>query len=663
MNAKAGSRIVWRGQTYDVIVVRPSAVTLRDQDGGEFDVSHDELNRAAEPPATDLLLGAAETLVEGAQSTSELLVWREALARIAAASETHGQQREAVEKEVTRLAHELGRTVTARTVFRKLKSYNEGGIAAVADQRSREGRARRSSSIDPRVIEALNIVLARRARESTTSKAVILAQVEALVRRDHGDDVAMPSRATFYRVLAAEDRGRFSFGSAKTRESLSLRPDRAFGGRPGLRPGEHVQIDTTRLDVMVRIDAATVGRPELTIMVDVATRSILSAVLRPVSTKSMDLVIVLARALVPYGRRPEGARETRRLLSTAWAEEALIDQERYERLRLAQPFIFPETITTDNGRPFLSQHFRAVCAALGISLTKAAPHTPTDKAHVERTFASIASLFLQYVKGYVGRSVEHRGKNVEAQSAELLTIAQMQELLEDWVAVEWQNRNHDGLRDPLEPTISLTPNEMCRAFREVVPELHVPLAKDDFIALLPIVHRRINRYGVTIEHRIYDSERLAHYRRRESQSKRQKGKWPIRVDPYNLHVVWLEDNGEFIPLRWSNGLHELPMMGDVWRSARDAHRSVDRDGQQDHDLVHAMRDFAGRGNNKPMVTRSAREKAVAADPMNLLSAEAAAATTPQSDGAKTDVPVPQEEEWPNRGGFSFISEPTTDEGE
>lgn len=54
MNARAGSRIVWRGQTYDVIVVRPSAVTLRDQDGGEFDVSHDELNRAAEPPATDL---------------------------------------------------------------------------------------------------------------------------------------------------------------------------------------------------------------------------------------------------------------------------------------------------------------------------------------------------------------------------------------------------------------------------------------------------------------------------------------------------------------------------------------------------------------------------------------------------------------------------------
>lgn len=660
MKARAGSQILWRDREYEVIVVGSSAVTLRGEDGGEIDVSHEELNRAGESPATDLLLGAAEAFTSDGQPASELLVWRDALTRIAVASEIHGQQREAVEAEAKRLSDELGRSVAIRTVYRKLKAYNEGGIAAIADGRSRDGRSRRSSTVDPRVIEAINAVLTRRARESTTTKAVVVAQVEAYVRSHYGDDVPMPSRATFYRILADEDRGRFSFGSAKTRESLALRPDRAFGSRPGLRPGEHVQIDTTRLDVMVRIDAATIGRPELTIMIDVATRSILAAVLRPVSTKSIDLVIVLARALVPYGRRPEGARETRKLISTAWAEDALVDQERYERLRLAQPFIFPETITTDNGKPFLSQHFRAVCSALGISLTKAAPHTPTDKAHVERAFASISSLFLQHVKGYVGRSVEHRGRNVETRSAELLTLAQMQELLEDWVAVEWQNRNHDGLRDPIEPTISLTPNEMCRAFREVVPELHVPLTRDDFIALLPIVHRRINRYGVTIDHRIYDSERLTEFRRRQSDSKAHNGKWPIRVDPYNLHVVWFEHTGEFIPLRWSNGLHELPMLGDVWRVAREAHYSRETDPPQVDDLVRAIRSFATRGNSVSRSRNVARSNAVAADPMNLLHVEGAV-SPPPSENAASDATSQFDEEWPNRGGFSLISKPSDDE--
>ena len=165
----------------------------------------------------------------------------------------------------------------------------------------------------------------------------------------------------------------------------------------------------------------------------------------------------------------------------------------------------------------------------------------------------------------MGRSVEHRGKDVLNQSEQLLTIGQMQELLEDWIAVEWQNRSHDSLRDPLHPTIALSPNEMCRAFRHVAPELHVPLTRDDFIALLPVVHRRINRYGVTIDHREYDSNRLGEYRRRQSPEKAKQGRWPIRVDPYNLHVVWLEADGEFIPLRWANDVHEMPMLGDVWR--------------------------------------------------------------------------------------------------
>ena len=407
---------------------------------------------------------------------------------------------------------------------------------------------------------------------------------------------------------------------------------------------------------MVRIDETTIGRPELTILLDVATRSILAAVLRPVGTKSMDLVVVLARALVPYSRRPEGARETRRLISTAWVEDALINQERFERLREGQPFIFPETITTDRGRNYLSKHFEAACQRLGISLITAAPHTPTDKPHIERTFKSIASLFLEYCKGYVGRSVEYRGKDVAAQSEQLLTIAQMQELLEDWIAVEWQNRSHDGMRDPLHPTIVLSPNEMCRAFRHVAPELHVALTRDDFIALLPVIRRRINRYGVTIDHRVYDSKALSEYRRRQSPSKSKQRKWPIRVDPYNLHVVWLEADGEFIPLRWANDVHEMPMLGDVWRHARDEHWNGAREDPVQHEeLIRAMRGFAAKGNPRQTARQSARAKAVAADPMNMTSVTAVDvdASAPVADVAE-QLPT---EEWPNRGGFELIGEP------
>lgn len=654
MKVAAGEEIRWNGETFRVLVVRPLAVELRASDGDIIEVDLDEVQRLAEQAQGSVLPGAQLSLLED-ELHSDLRQWAEAIERIEGAA--RGQRDDVIEQEVASLSRGLGKSVSVRTVERKLSAYRRDGVAGLADGRKGSSRP----SVDTRVVEAINVVLARQSRASTRSKSVALDEIAHYVRKEFGDEVELPSRATLYRVLESEEVGRHSFGSAKTRESLSLQPDRAFGFRSALRPGEQVQIDTSPLDVMVRIDESTIGRPELTILLDVATRSILAAVLRPGGTKSMDLVVVLARALVPYSHRPEGVRETRRLISTAWADEVLIDQERLERLRDAQPFIFPETITTDRGKNYLSKHFRAVCERLGISMITAAPHTPTDKPHVERTFESITTLFQQYVKGYVGRSAEHRGRDVGAQSEELLSIAQMQELLEDWIAVEWQNRSHDSLRDPLHPTISLSPNEMCRAFRHVAPELHVPLTNDDYIAMLPITYRRVNRYGVTIDHRVYDSARLAHIRRRESPLPSKKGRWPVRVDPYNLHVVWLEADGEFIPLRWANDVHAMPMLGDVWRHARDEYRAKDdtQDEADRRELVDAMKTFAKQGNaakpERRAAKQRARAKAVAADPMNHTSVRNS--VTDDVAPAEETAPEAAEESWPNRGGFELIQEP------
>ncbi|WP_162247475.1 Mu transposase C-terminal domain-containing protein [Microbacterium sp. Root553] len=368
---------------------------------------------------------------------------------------------------------------------------------------------------------------------------------------------------------------------------------------------------------------------------------------------------MLARALAPYSRRPEGAQETRRLISTAWVEDALLDQEQFERLRNQQPFIFPETITTDRGSNYLSAHFLAACEHLTIGTITASTHTPTDKPHVERTFKSINTMFLSHVRGYTGRSVEHRGKDVSHNSDQLLTIAQMQELLEDWIAVVWQNKVHSSLRDPLETTVALSPNQMCRAYRRRVPELHIPLTREDFIALLPTVKRRINRYGVTIDHRVYDSSRLDLYRRRVSDSRKGSGRWSIRVDPYNLHVVWLDADGEFIPLHWSNEIHRMPMLGEVWRLAREEYRATGVATPDPH-LAGAILDFSTRGNPKGSGSRSARVSAARADPMHLTAGNAPAEErTEVIAGLAGGVDsVRENEPWPNRGGFELIAEPS-----
>jgi transposase InsO family protein len=90
---------------------------------------------------------------------------------------------------------------------------------------------------------------------------------------------------------------------------------------------------------------------------------------------------------------------------------SLVDQRLADAA--ARPVIAPETIVFDHGKVFLSQNFRSAARALGISLQPAHPDTPTDKPVVERTLGSVGTLFAQHVAGYVGSSVERRGRKAE----------------------------------------------------------------------------------------------------------------------------------------------------------------------------------------------------------------------------------------------------------
>ena len=96
----------------------------------------------------------------------------------------------------------------------------------------------------------------------------------------------------------------------------------------------------------------------------------------------------------------------------------------------------------------------------GDQLPRPTRDTPTEKPVIERTFASVASLFAQYVAGYAGRSAEQRGK--DAGQAAVWSMAELQDLLDEWIVADWQNRPHDGLRHPLTPGRGADPERAVR---------------------------------------------------------------------------------------------------------------------------------------------------------------------------------------------------------
>ena len=202
-----------------------------------------------------------------------------------------------------------------------------------------------------------------------------------------------------------------------------------------------------------------------------------------------------------------------------------------ERLRhaAARPVIVPDTIVIDHGSVFVSENFRSSCRHLGISIQPAHLATGSDKPHIEKMFSSLGTLFCQFAVGYLGRSADRRGRHVDGQP--LWSLMQMQDLLDEWLISVWQNRAHDGLRDPLHPQRTFSPNQKYAALIETAGYVPVPLGAEDHIELLPAVWRAVNAYGIKISHRTYDAGQLNPIRQQKSGVTARKGLWEVRRDP------------------------------------------------------------------------------------------------------------------------------------
>ena len=351
--------------------------------------------------------------------------------------------------------------VALSTLQRLRRRYELEGIWGLVDRRYAAARrgGEPGGRADPRVVEATRQAIAEETGRSTGTVARLRRRAEQLLAEaaaETGDPAPpVPPERTFYRLVARLSAGKHTFGSARTRRSLAKQPEGPFGSVTAARPGEWTEIDSTPLDVRVVLDDGTVDRVELTGLVDQATRTLAAAVLRP-TTKAVDASLLLARALTPEPMRP-GWADALRLTRSVLPHQNLTSIDARLEHAAARPVIVPETIVCDHGKAYLSATFRSACRSLGISLAPAHPDTPTDKPVIERTLGSVSTLFAQYVAGYAGRSVEHRGKDAEAGA--VWSMAELQALLDEWVVAVWQNRPHEGLRDPLSPGKALTPND------------------------------------------------------------------------------------------------------------------------------------------------------------------------------------------------------------
>jgi hypothetical protein len=158
--------------------------------------------------------------------------------------------------------------------------------------------------LDDAVVAAVRQAIDEAVDASTRTGTFLLWRTgEILKASPAGQQVRLPSQRTVYRLLAKLTAGTHTTGSATTRRSRAHGAQGPHGELPVFAPGEVMQIDSTPLDALVRLDNSITGKVELTAMVDVATRTVTAAVMRP-TTKSVDASVLLARTVTPEPMRP-----------------------------------------------------------------------------------------------------------------------------------------------------------------------------------------------------------------------------------------------------------------------------------------------------------------------------------------------------------------------
>ena len=459
------------------------------------------------------------------------------------------------------------------TLRRRRKEYKEGGVPGLLDKRATKSPTRFGRQ-DETVVALIAEQIEAQADEATVSFKTFYRRVERRVDAHNekaAKPVECPSLSTVRRITLDMPEGKYAFGDANRRRSNNSSPYANLTPFYASRPGDEVQIDSTKLNCWVRNNDGTRWfRPELTIAVDVATRAVLTFRLTEKASNSTDTAELLAGILTPEPFRDGWKERLRYGYDSVPIERAVSLDQRIKRAARI-PVVFPSTITIDNGKAFVSQQFFRVCEQFGISVNVARPATGHDKAVVERFFRTLDARFLEHLDGYTGRAVHMKGKT-PPDARGLFTLEQLTDLFAEFL-VNFHDMPHSGLHLPHADGVSVSPNDMYEFLVAAHGYLPAPASFNETIVALPFFEVEVHHYGVEHKGRTFDSAALDGIRRRKNKNNKPTGRWRFYYHGDDTRCVYFLDDeyDEVHSIPWTlDDRVSFPFSEQAWKAALDA---------------------------------------------------------------------------------------------
>ena len=294
----------------------------------------------------------------------------------------------------------------------------------------------------------------------------------------------------------------------------AARPLQGAGGIPPevTMPLEQVQIDHTVIDLIVvdERDRQPIGRPFLTLAIDVFTRCVLGMVVTLEAPSAVSVGLCLAHAACD--KRP-------------WLEGLNVEMDWPMSGK-------PRLLYLDNAAEFKSEALRRGCEQHGIRLDYRPPGQPHYGGIVERIIGTAMQMIHDELPGTTFSNPGQRGE-YDSEKMATLTLRE----LERWLALAvgtYHGSVHNGLLQP-----------PAARWAEAVERVGVPAVVTRptafLVDFLPVIRRTLTRTGFVIDHIHYYADALKPWIARRERLPA----FLIRRDPRDISRIWvLEPEGQ-----------------------------------------------------------------------------------------------------------------------
>lgn len=330
----------------------------------------------------------------------------------------------------------------------------------------------------------------------------------------------VPSKKTVYRRLIGADK-RLTTESALGEKADGLyRTSRREGFTDGAFPLQTVQLDHSKLDVIL-VDEETsevIGRPWLTVGIDVYSRCVWGYYLglQQPNADTVGLAII------------NGCFSKQRLVEGYHLNEWPV-------------YGIPFQIHTDNGKDFRSKALERGCIANEINIMRRPVETPEYGPFIERFFRTLETEFVHTLPGTTFSNITEKGE-YDSDAHASLSVKDFEKLLLEYVVNQYHNTLHSGIETtPLQkwkegiegkggecPIVLQEPEEVERFRQDFLPFVE------------PDGMRKIEKDGVHFKGLVYYADEL----RQLQYSYGLEERYYVRCDPSDLRFIYVYDGAK-----------------------------------------------------------------------------------------------------------------------